>query len=384
MSRQNTINLIAAMSSITVLGFVLGFIFPVLSLLMEKQGIDSRLIGINTAVQPVGTVATLFLTAPIVGRFGAVRVAALCVVMIIAALLLYPHLPVFWYWFVLRFVQGFFFTTLFTISEAWVVKYSTGPYASRILSIYMSLFALAMAAGPLLPAQIGIEGSALFIITAIVILVAALPIAFVKAEEARIESAVSLTDILNFVWESPMLLTSVGLFAACEAAALSFLPLLGVFNGLYADQAAVLVSAFVGGPIVLQYPIGWLAHKYGKFRVFLGCALCTAIALLAIPLLILNVLIWPILAIAGAASAGLYTLALAVLGERYSGNQILVGTSAFSAIYGIGMLAGSVLCGLIMNSFGGACIFYGLAALFAGFAVAIKFKAHAFADAPIS
>ena len=379
MGGQRTINLVAAMSSITVLGFVLGFIFPVLSLLMERQGVDSRIIGINTAVQPMGSILTLFLTAPLVGRFGAVRLAAFCTVMIIAMVLLYPRLPVFWYWFALRFVQGFFFTTLFTISEAWVVKYSEGPRASRILSVYMSLFALAMAAGPTLIAFTGIEGSLPFIVTAIVILIAAVPIAFVKADQASIESAASVSDILKFVGKSPMLLVAVGIFAVCEATALSFLPIFGVVKGLSVDQAAVLVSAFVGGPIVLQYPVGWLADKYDKRWVLVGCALCTAGALLAIPPLLVTIWIWPILAIAGAASAGLYTLALAILGERYTGIEVLIGTSAFSAVYGVGLLLGSVLCGLIMSSFGADYIFYGLAILFIAFAMAVKPRTVAFA-----
>ena len=220
MGRQRTINLVAAMSSITVLGFVLGFIFPVLSLLMERHGVDPTIIGINTAVQPMGTILTLFLTAPLVGRFGAVQLATLCVVMIITMVLLYPYLPIFWYWFGLRFVQGFFFTTLFTISEAWVVKYSEGPSAARILSVYMSLFALAMATGPILIAQTGIEGALPFFVTAIVILIAAIPIAFVKSEKTSIQSTATVSDIVKFVRNSPMLLAAVGIFAVCEAAAL--------------------------------------------------------------------------------------------------------------------------------------------------------------------
>jgi MFS family permease len=367
MRNQKTINLIAAMSSITVLGFALGMIFPALSLIMESRGISPDVIGINTSIQPLGTIVTLFLTARFVSRLGAVRVAGICGFMISAIILTYPHVSIFWTWFALRFFQGFFFTTLFSISEAWVVKYSEGPYASRILSVYMSLFALAMAAGPFLIAQTGLDGTLPFDITAIIIAVAAIPIFFVRSPAPEEANTFSVSSITSFFYKAPLLLSAVGIFALSEAAALSFLPVFGILKGLPQDQAALLVTAFVGGPILLQYPVGWLSDRFNKGRVLVGCSIVTAISLGTIPLLISSPWIWVDLALAGSASAGLYTLALAILGEKFSGLDILIGTSAFSAIYGAGLLVGSIACGLVMKTLGADAMFYALALVFVVF-----------------
>jgi predicted MFS family arabinose efflux permease len=54
----------------------------------------------------------------------------------------------------------------------------------------------------------------------------------------------------------------------------------------------------------------------------------------------------------GAAGFGIYTIGLAQLGDRFQGADLIAGTSAFSTAWGLGALAGSVVCGLAMNQFG--------------------------------
>ena len=71
MDRQRIINLLAAISAITVFGFTLGLMFPLLSLIMEREGIPSKVIGYSAALQPLGIVLSVFAIPPMVRRFGA-------------------------------------------------------------------------------------------------------------------------------------------------------------------------------------------------------------------------------------------------------------------------------------------------------------------------
>ncbi|MGB8314156.1 MAG: hypothetical protein WCE69_06660, partial [Aestuariivirga sp.] len=71
MDRQRIVNLFAAISAITVFGFALGLMFPLLALIMEKRGIDPDIIGYNTAMQPLGIMLSVFTTPILVRRFGA-------------------------------------------------------------------------------------------------------------------------------------------------------------------------------------------------------------------------------------------------------------------------------------------------------------------------
>jgi MFS family permease len=116
MDRQRIVNLFAAISAITVFGFALGLMFPLLALIMEKRGIDPDIIGYNTAMQPLGIMLSVFTTPILVRRFGAKRATIGAALATGTVILIYPFVGVFWWWFALRIMHGFFVSTLFAIS----------------------------------------------------------------------------------------------------------------------------------------------------------------------------------------------------------------------------------------------------------------------------
>jgi predicted MFS family arabinose efflux permease len=76
------------------------------------------------------------------------------------------------------------------------------------------------------------------------------------------------------------------------------------------------------------------------------------VGLVALPFFVASALIWPLMLFLGASGFGIYTIGLAQLGDRFQGADLIAGTSAFSTAWGLGALAGSVVCGLAMNQFG--------------------------------
>ena len=58
----NQRNLVAACAAITVFGFAFGMTYPLLSLILESRGIASDMIGINSAMLPIG----ILLISPII------------------------------------------------------------------------------------------------------------------------------------------------------------------------------------------------------------------------------------------------------------------------------------------------------------------------------
>ena len=106
-----------------------------------------------------------------------------------------------------------------------------------------------------------------------------------------------------------------------DAANLGLLPVYGVKKGLSQETAALMLTAFIVGNIVLQFPIGWIADHWSKRGMMSICAIVTAIGSALSPWAFGSWFIWPVLVVTGAASAGIYTLALAELGERFSGHR---------------------------------------------------------------
>ncbi len=363
MDRRRLANLIAAVSAITVFGFTLGLMFPLLSLIMEARGVDAGTIGYNAAMQPLGIVLSIFTIPPLVRRFGAKRVVIGAAILTATVILAYPMAPIFWWWFALRILHGFFVSTLFAISEAWIVRFADGPYRSRLLAVYTSILAVSFGGGPVLIRFTGIDTALPFVIGAAILLAAAIPILFVQDEAVDSEDEEPLS-ILGFARKAPVLLAAVGMFAVIDAANLGFLAVYGVKKGMAVETAALALTAFVVGNTVLQFPIGWLADHFRKRLVMAGCGVITAIASALIPVTFGTPLLWPVLLVTGAASAGIYTVALAELGDRFSGHELVTGTASFSTAWGSGALAGSLIAGWSIAGFGPDGLPYTMAAIF--------------------
>ena len=167
-----------------------------------------------------------------------------------------------------------------------------------------------------------------------------------------------------------MLLFAVGMFAIIDAANLSFLPVYAVKKGFDQETAAMALTAFIVGNTILQFPIGWCADHFPKRAVMVGCGIATAIASALVPVTFGTMWLWPVLTIAGAASAGIYTVALGELGERFSGHELVTGTASFSTTWGLGALAGSLVAGWSIAAFGPDGLPYTLASIFLIFILA--------------
>ncbi|WP_421694153.1 MFS transporter [Aestuariivirga sp.] len=370
MDRQRIINLLAAVAAITVFGFTFGLMFPLLSLIMESRGIPSDWIGYNAAMHPAGIMLSVFFIPLAVRRFGAKRAVIGSALVTACVILCYPFFPVFWWWFGLRVLQGFFVSILFAISEAWIVKFSEGAWRSRILALYTSILALSFGGGPAVIGFTGIEGALPFIVGAVVLLFATLPIFFVKDEEVDSEDETPLS-VIAFAKKAPILLFAVGMFAILDAANLSFLPVYAVKKGFNQEMAALALTAFVLGNTVLQFPIGWCADHFPKRWVMAGCGILSGACSFLVPFVFGTWMLWPVLTVMGATAAGIYTVALAELGEKFSGHELVTGTASFSTMWGLGALAGSLAAGWSMAGFGPDGLPFSMAAVFLVFIVSV-------------
>ena len=142
-------------------------------------------------------------------------------------------------------------------------------------------------------------------------------------------------SVLAFARKAPILLFAVGMFAILDAANLSFLPVYAVKKGFDQETAALALTAFVVGNTVLQFPIGWCADHFPKRTVMAVCAVLAGAASFLVPFVFGTWMLWPVLTVMGATAAGIYTVALAELGERFSGHELVTGTASFSTMWGV-------------------------------------------------
>ncbi len=348
----NTRNLVAACAAITVFGFAFGMTYPLLSLILESRGVSSDMIGINSAMMPIG----ILLFSPVIPfaakRFGARNVAITAAIVTAMMILSYKVFDTLAAWFLIRLVQGMTISTLFVLSEAWIVGSASDANRGKVVAIYASVLSGSFGAGPLLISFIGIEGWTPFVLGAAVVAIGVIPFIFIREETHAEPEETHASGILGFAPRAPMLLAAVGTFAVFDAASLSLFPVYGIQNGLDLTTSANILTALILGNVLLQFPIGWLCDRFPHRYVLAGCALITSITLCFLPGVIDSGLKWPLLILMGTAGYGVYTVSLAALGDRFSGIDLVNGSASFAVVWGFGALFGSVSGGWVMLGFG--------------------------------
>lgn len=370
----NTRNLIAACAAITVFGFAFGMTYPLLSLILEARGVSSDMIGINSAMLPIG----ILLISPVIpvfaARFGARNVAITAAIATALVILGYKVFDSFSAWFLIRLLQGMTIATLFVLSEAWIVGSAGERNRGKIVAIYASVLSASFGAGPLLISFIGIEGWTPFVLGAVVVSLGVIPFIFIREDAQKQPEETRPSGIISFAQKAPMLLAAVCAFAVFDAATLSLFPVYGVQNGLDLATAANMLTALILGNVLLQFPIGWLCDRFPARLIMAGCALLTALALLLLPLLIGSNLKWPLLVLTGTTGYGVYTVALVALGSRFSGIELINGSASFAVIWGIGALLGSVSGGLSMLASASHGLPFSLAAVYLMLACGVTWR----------
>lgn len=357
-------NLVAACVAITVFGFAFGMTYPLLSLILEARGVSSDMIGINSAMMPLGILLFASVIPVAAKRFGARNVAIAAAILTALLMLCYRLFDSLAAWFLIRLLQGMTISTLFVLSEAWIVGSTGDANRGKIVAIYSSVLSASFGAGPLLISFIGIEGWTPFVLGAGVLALGTLAFVFVEEDSDADPEETPPSGIFDFAPKAPMLLAAVAVFSVFDAATLSLFPVYGVKNGLDVAASANIVTALVLGNTVLQLPIGWLADRFAYRWLLAGCALITSACLLLLPLAIESALKWPLLVLLGTTGFGVYTVSLAALGNRFSGAELVNGTASFAIVWGFGALIGSVAGGWAMLGFGSHGLPLGLALIY--------------------
>ena len=344
----NKRNLVAACAAITVFGFAFGMSYPLLSLILESRGVPTDLIGINSAMLPIGILLISPVIPVLARRFGARNVAITAALATAVVILSYKLFDTLAAWFLIRLVQGMTIATLFVLSEAWIVGSAGDHNRGKIVAIYASVLSASFGAGPLLISFIGIDGWTPFALASMVITLGIIPFFMIQDESSDEPEETRPSGVLDFAQKAPLLLAAVGAFAVFDAASLSLFPVYGVQNGLDVSTAANILTAMILGNVLLQFPIGWLCDRFAPRYIMACCATITALTLLALPALIGTALMWPLLVVMGTTGYGVYTVSLVSLGNRFSGMELINGSAAFGIVWGFGALLGAISGGLTM------------------------------------
>lgn len=358
-------NLIAAIATIVVADIGFGLTYPLLNVILESRRIDAAVIGLNAAMGPLGIILSGPFIPRLAARFGGRPLALAAMIAIILVLLSFPLFPAIEMWFVTRFLFGVAGGTLYTLSEAWILGFAPPDARGRVAAIYGSMLSLGFSAGPFLLPYTGVEGWLPFVLAAMLVAVSALPLLFIDLDDGRHEHTGG-TTMLGFVRRAPLLLFAVATLTMFDAVMLAFFPIFGLRSGLDLKTASWALAVAIAGNAVLQYPVGWLADRWSRQGVLWIAAIATPLLAMSLPFVVTTPLLWPVALLLGTSAYAVYIIAMTVMADRFQGSDLVAGSAAFGAMWGVGGIVGPPVAGIALDLLGPPGIAVTLTAIYVG------------------
>lgn len=335
---------------ITAFSTAQGLTYPLFSFLLNDRGASDGTVGLHAASFMLGLGVSVAIL-PVLNRMLRARHLILAgLLTAVACLVGFAIIDDLFVWFLLRFTLGFCVNTIYVLGEAWLNAAATDDKRGRVAGIYGAGMAGGFAVGPLGIPLFGTDGGLAFAVCAAIVAV----VAFVFTallKRTRVEpGVVVLGQILSFFRLAPLMVLIVIVYGILDTTAIAILPLYLTSGGLSQDIAAVFVVVLSAGMVVSQPGVGLLLDRFDRWSVAIGCLAVTSLSLVAMLYLpVAGWLLWPVAAVLGAAYFGLYTSALALLGQDYGGGALVAGSAAFALAYAVGGLIGPAATGALMS-----------------------------------
>lgn len=357
----------AVIAAMVIVNLVYGLTLPLLSLVLDAQGISKTVIGLSILAQAGAGVLLMPLIPRLIARAGAARVmqyATLIAAGTLIALGLFQDVCV---WFPLRFLLGAAGAMLWSASEAVINELADEDWRGRIIGVYGSAGAAGFAIGPLVLILTGTAGLLPFIVTAVLIAAASLPLFWLQeqtdAPADGTDGPVSLGRIFKLVPDIMLLNLT---YAAAIESFIAFFPLFGLHIGLGEARALSLLTTFALGGVVLQLPLGWLADHMHRRRLLSVCLVLTMTGFLILPAIVARSAGGPAFVFGlGGVEGMIYALGVILLGQRFRGAELAAASVLYTGMWGAGTMLGPAIVGAGMDLLGDHALPYLIAAIYA-------------------
>ncbi|WP_337184718.1 MFS transporter [Shinella sp.] len=358
-------SLVAAIAAISAVGIAMGLGLPLLSIIMEKRGISSTMIGINSAMAGVAAMVAAPFTTRLAHALGTSTTMMAAILLAAISGLGFYYIENFWLWFPLRLVFHGATTMLFILSEFWINAAAPPSRRGLVLGIYATVLSLGFATGPLLFSLIGSEGVLPFALGAMIILLAAVPIFLARGESPVIDEKPEL-HFMRYILLVPTATAAVFIFGAVQVGGLSLLPIYATRAGFSEAQAALLLTVMGVGNMAFQIPLGLLSDRMRDRRSLLTIMAAIGLAgSLSLPVISHTWLLMAgVLLVWGGCVAGLYTIGLSHLGSRLVGADLAAANAAFIFCYAVGTVIGPQAIGAAMDVSGNDGFAWAIVAFF--------------------
>ena len=335
---------------------------PLLLLLLKKADVSTTVAGLFAATTWLGIFIITPFASVVTHRLGRRTTMWLASTLPMAAAIGFLLTDVLWVWFALELMAGVAGGLRWVLAEAFIAEFAPPGQTGRYIGAYATMVGLTFVIGPALLAWVGPDNAqALWLVIALLAIGLAWTalIPPLPPDPDHHTAGIGLHGLLSAVRAHPVIMLAGFLGGFFELGLASILPLYGLTVGLGASAAALLVSVSGLGGTLAALPAGMLADRFespiqGRRTMMTVCAALIFLATCASPWVVQHQgVIWPMVAIWGAAGGALYTLAMIDIGAREKGMTLVNATAVLVLTYTLGGLIASSASGAMLDvSFG--------------------------------
>jgi MFS family permease len=338
----------AVIGAATIFGLTYSLSAPLIALDLDAAGYSETFIGLNAAMHAIGVLLVAPFLPRLAARAGARSLIVWGLLLSAVVLAVFPFAPSVYWWFPLRLLLGVGAEVLFVMSETWTNELTSEATRGRTMAVYTAALSLGMVCGPSVLSWIGTGPTAYYVGAAIAGSATILVLLPWVVTPARFEATGA--NPLRYMRLAPIAMATTVLNAAVETAGLSFLAIFASGQGWSEQHAMRLISTLMLGAIVLQLPIGWIADRVDRRRLAIALAALSAVGALAWPFVLASQwLTYAVIFTWGGLFVGIYTVMLAIVGDRFRGGELVGIYGAMGFAWGGGALVGPALAGIAMK-----------------------------------
>lgn len=293
-----------------------------------------------------------------VERVGHIRAFTAMVATASAIVLVHPLAvsPVLWWG--LRIGAGACFAILYIVIESWLNERSPNAARGTVFAVYAMISMVMIGFGQALLPLFPVTDYPLFVLSSILISVAAVPVALTRAAApAPVQKAE--IRISRLFRDSPVGVVGCSMVGVSNGAFWALAPVFAKSVASDAVAIATFMSAAIFAGALGQWPLGGLSDRMDRRIVIAGAALLSALAGAA--LMFAGQISWTGALLAAGAygffAFPLYSLCVAHTNDYVEQERFVEIAAGMSLLFGAGSVVGPLLASVLMTQFGEAGLF---------------------------
>ena len=335
-----------------------GLLLTLLPIAASEVGFSDTQVALTGSAYFLGFVSGCLATPYMLKRVGHIRSFAVLATSYSVVILIFPLLPEFYSWMLLRFIIGIVISGLYMIIESWLNGNANAQNRGSILSIYTTLNLIMVMCGQQLFNLGGtVEDVMLFSLAAILISIAIIPVSLTRSAAPAVVHRVKLN--MFKVWQhSHIALIGAVVAGLVTGAFWSLAPIYAKDNNFDSSQLGLFLSATVLGGACFQLPLGKLSDRFDRRTVLMYAALvgsAVSLSFVYLPHFITVFAGWPAFISAffwGGSCMTLYAICLAHANDNATSDDFVEISSAMLITLGLSSAIGAPLASLAMKFMG--------------------------------